>query len=198
MRHPHHPDDCRGSDRTSPHPSTARRRHGRRGRRGATPIYHGEWTTEGEYGVPFERPAQYGTRQFLTDEEYTEAHARTSASATSRTSSPSTCCPAACGRDRADPALARIQHHVAAHLAHDRSAGRPASAAHRRRQAGPFRAAVRQPARRRTVRLRTTTTASASAASSTAEAFPTRCSRRSTTPTCGSCRARATSPSPTS
>jgi hypothetical protein len=32
---------------------------------------HGEWTTEGEYGVPFERPAQYGTRQFLTDEEYT-------------------------------------------------------------------------------------------------------------------------------
>jgi hypothetical protein len=31
---------------------------------------HGEWTTEGEYGVPFERPAQYGTRQFLTDEEY--------------------------------------------------------------------------------------------------------------------------------
>src|SRR6476661_5669532 len=31
---------------------------------------HGEWTTEGEYGVPFERPTQYGTRQFLTDEEY--------------------------------------------------------------------------------------------------------------------------------
>ena len=35
------------------------------------PDLHGEWTTEGEYGVPFERPAQYGTRQFLTDEEYT-------------------------------------------------------------------------------------------------------------------------------
>jgi hypothetical protein len=34
------------------------------------PDFHGEWTTEGEYGVPFERPAQYGTRQFLTDEEY--------------------------------------------------------------------------------------------------------------------------------
>jgi hypothetical protein len=30
----------------------------------------GEWTTEGEYGVPLERPAQYGTRQFLTDAEY--------------------------------------------------------------------------------------------------------------------------------
>jgi hypothetical protein len=34
------------------------------------PDFHGEWTTEGEYGVPFERPAQFGTRQFLTDEEY--------------------------------------------------------------------------------------------------------------------------------
>src|SRR4249920_2708473 len=34
------------------------------------PDLNGEWTTEGEYGVPFERPAQYGTRQFLTDEEY--------------------------------------------------------------------------------------------------------------------------------
>jgi hypothetical protein len=30
----------------------------------------GEWTTEGEYGVPLERPVQYGTRQFLTDTEY--------------------------------------------------------------------------------------------------------------------------------
>src|SRR4029453_9622665 len=34
------------------------------------PDLHGEWTSEGEYGVPFERPAQYGTRAFLTDEEY--------------------------------------------------------------------------------------------------------------------------------
>jgi hypothetical protein len=34
------------------------------------PDLHGEWTTEGEYGVPFERPAQYGTRQSLNDEEY--------------------------------------------------------------------------------------------------------------------------------
>ena len=30
----------------------------------------GEWTSEGEYGVPFERPSQFGTRQFLTDDEY--------------------------------------------------------------------------------------------------------------------------------
>src|ERR1051325_2960652 len=34
------------------------------------PDLHGEWTTEAEYGVPFERPAQYGNRAFLTDEEY--------------------------------------------------------------------------------------------------------------------------------
>ena len=34
------------------------------------PDLRGEWTTEGEYGVPFERPAQFGTRAFLTDEEY--------------------------------------------------------------------------------------------------------------------------------
>jgi len=30
----------------------------------------GEWTSEGEYGVPLERPAEFGSRAFLTDEEY--------------------------------------------------------------------------------------------------------------------------------
>ena len=34
------------------------------------PNLEGEWTSEGEYGVPFERPAEFGTRQFLTDNEY--------------------------------------------------------------------------------------------------------------------------------
>ena len=34
------------------------------------PDLQGEWTSEGEYGVPFERPAQFDTRQFLTDAEY--------------------------------------------------------------------------------------------------------------------------------
>jgi len=34
------------------------------------PDLQGEWTTEGEYGVPLERPAQYDTRQFLTEAEY--------------------------------------------------------------------------------------------------------------------------------
>jgi hypothetical protein len=36
------------------------------------PDLQGEWTSEGEYGVPFERPAQFGTRPFLTDKEYAE------------------------------------------------------------------------------------------------------------------------------
>ena len=34
------------------------------------PDLQGEWTSEGEFGVPFERPAQFGTRAFLTDAEY--------------------------------------------------------------------------------------------------------------------------------
>lgn len=36
------------------------------------PNLQGEWTTEGEYGVPFERPAEFGTRELLTDEEYAQ------------------------------------------------------------------------------------------------------------------------------
>jgi hypothetical protein len=36
------------------------------------PDLQGEWTSEGEYGVPFERPAQFGTRQSLTDKEYAD------------------------------------------------------------------------------------------------------------------------------
>jgi hypothetical protein len=34
------------------------------------PDLQGEWTSEGEYGVPMERPVQFGTRAFLTDAEY--------------------------------------------------------------------------------------------------------------------------------
>ena len=36
------------------------------------PDLEGEWTSEGEYGVPFERAPQFGTRQFLTDQEYAQ------------------------------------------------------------------------------------------------------------------------------
>ena len=34
------------------------------------PDLQGEWTSEGEYAVPLERPVQFGTRAFLTDAEY--------------------------------------------------------------------------------------------------------------------------------
>ncbi len=34
------------------------------------PDLQGVWTSQAELGVPFERPAQYGTRQTLTDEEF--------------------------------------------------------------------------------------------------------------------------------
>jgi hypothetical protein len=34
------------------------------------PNLEGEWKSEGEFGVPFERPPELGTRRFLTDEEY--------------------------------------------------------------------------------------------------------------------------------
>ena len=36
------------------------------------PDLQGEWTSEGEYGVPFERSPQYGMRPFLTDQEYAQ------------------------------------------------------------------------------------------------------------------------------
>jgi hypothetical protein len=36
------------------------------------PDLQGEWTSEGEFGVPLERPPQFGTQRFLTDEEYAE------------------------------------------------------------------------------------------------------------------------------
>jgi hypothetical protein len=34
------------------------------------PDVQGEWTSEGEYGVPLERAAQFGARPFLSDQEY--------------------------------------------------------------------------------------------------------------------------------
>jgi hypothetical protein len=36
------------------------------------PDLEGEWTSEGEFGVPFERPPELGTQRFLTDEQYAE------------------------------------------------------------------------------------------------------------------------------
>src|ERR1700730_11666466 len=36
------------------------------------PDLEGTWTSQPELGVPFERPAEFGTRQRLTDEEFAQ------------------------------------------------------------------------------------------------------------------------------
>src|SRR5438477_13037949 len=43
------------------------------------PDLQGTWTSQAELGVPFERPAAFGTRQLLTDDEFAqrEIQART-------------------------------------------------------------------------------------------------------------------------
>ena len=136
------------------------------------PDLHGEWTTEGEYGVPFERPAQYGTRQFLTDEEYATRMQDI--------------------RVRDEQDLERVDvlsgpvRGAGAPIPHWREYNTtsrrtslvidPPTAVFRRARRRPGRfpcsgAGASSAASRAT---RTTTTASASAASSTAEAFPTR------------------------
>ena len=47
------------------------------------PDLQGVWTSDDFYGVPFERPAQYGTRNMLTDEEYAARSKETDYLATS-------------------------------------------------------------------------------------------------------------------
>src|SRR4026208_2177342 len=43
------------------------------------PDLQGDWTSQSELGVPFERPKEFGTRQELTDEEFAKAAQRLSA-----------------------------------------------------------------------------------------------------------------------
>jgi hypothetical protein len=47
------------------------------------PDLQGVWTSDDFYGVPFERPTQYGNRKFLTDEEYAARAKETDLLATS-------------------------------------------------------------------------------------------------------------------
>ncbi len=47
------------------------------------PDLQGVWTSDDFYGVPFERPAQYGNRKFLNDEEYAARAKETDLLATS-------------------------------------------------------------------------------------------------------------------
>ena len=43
------------------------------------PDLQGDWTSQSELGVPFERAAEFGTRQELSDEEFAKAAQRLSA-----------------------------------------------------------------------------------------------------------------------
>jgi hypothetical protein len=47
------------------------------------PDLQGVWTSDDFYGIPFERPAEYGNRKFLTDEEYAARAKETDLLATS-------------------------------------------------------------------------------------------------------------------
>src|SRR4051794_25955503 len=40
------------------------------------PDLEGTWTSQAELGVPFERPAEFGTRERLTDEEFAQREAQ--------------------------------------------------------------------------------------------------------------------------
>ena len=58
------------------------------------PDLQGEWTSEGEFGVPFERPAEFGTRAVPDRRGIRETARRTSSIATSAIWRASTCSPA--------------------------------------------------------------------------------------------------------
>src|SRR5688572_26478634 len=47
------------------------------------PDLQGTWTSEPEFGVPFERAREFGTRQLLTDQEYADRLARSKKQASS-------------------------------------------------------------------------------------------------------------------
>src|SRR6186997_3145515 len=55
--------DAMAAKRVNPHWKTPRNAWGQ-------PDLEGIWTTDDMRGVPMSRPAQYGDRQYLTDEEF--------------------------------------------------------------------------------------------------------------------------------
>ena len=121
------------------------------------PDLQGTWTSQAELGVPFERPAAFGTRQPLTDEEFAqrEAQAQNQLQERQRRLRPRDGRHLARGTGRlgdvAAADVARARQGVAAHLARHRSAGRPGTGHFTRR---PAPSAGRGPgrARQRTVR----------------------------------------------
>ena len=61
--------DAMAAKRTNPHWKAPRNAWGQ-------PDLEGIWTTDDMRGVPMSRPQQYGTRSYLTDEEFAAAKRR--------------------------------------------------------------------------------------------------------------------------
>ena len=142
----------------------------------------GEWTSEGEFGVPLERPAEFGTRAHLTDEEYAKRLADVRARDERDLRRGRRARRQGRRAERADSALARIRNGLAAHVARDRSAERATAVAHCKRCGRcPWNGAAACNAANRATPTRIT--GSACAASCTAAAFRTQCFRPSTTRT---------------
>ena len=158
------------------------------------PEFQGEWTSEGEYGVPFERPPQFGTQTVPDRRGIRQAPRRRPHPRRTRPGARSTCSPAkSTRRTRRSRIGANTTRH---HAAHRSSSIHPMDVCRREsRRPGRFPCSGAAASRAASRAIRTRTTASASVASCTAEAFPTRCFRRSTTRTCASSRARDSSPS---
>ena len=162
---------------------------------GATPISRASGRVKASNGVPFERPAQFGTRQFLTDAEYAERIEEV------RVRDERDLAPVDVLAAKVDAPNAPIPHWREYNTTSRRTSliidppdGRLPG---RVPQARPFPVQRCGTSARRAVR-RVPRTASASVASCMAAAFPTRCFPPSTTPTCASSRAQVSSRSCTS
>jgi hypothetical protein len=164
------------------------------------PDLEGTWTSQPELGVPFERPAEFSTRQRLTDEEFAQrnAQAQTQLKSDNADFDPETAEPLAGGASRishvAATELARARQGLPAHFDRHRSTGGP-GAGNLGRPAhavcGP-RAGARSTTDRSTARRTWASTSGASRAACRA-----RSSRRSTTPIHASYKVRGSSPSRT-
>ena len=121
------------------------------------PDLEGTWTSQAELGVPFERPAEFGTRERLTDEEFAqrEAQAQNQLKSDNADFDPGVGGHLACGPGGvghvAAPDLARARQGLQAHVDRHRSPGRPGPGDLARRRAPSARGGPGR-ARQRTVR----------------------------------------------
>ena len=99
------------------------------------PDLQGDWTSQSELGVPFERAAEFGTRQELSDEEFAKAAQRLSAERSRQRGvrsrdGRSRQCRRRRLSDVAATALARTRESIATDVDGDRSARWPSAGNH--------------------------------------------------------------------